>query len=123
MGSRHGAIATACRHLGLAAAMSWSLAPAFAQISSPCAPESVGTAKVSAVVDGRSFALDDGREVRLPGIEVPPPPRPGEAGLRADAWLASAGSPRSAAHEMLGQGFARVAAQVGNVACATELLA
>jgi endonuclease YncB( thermonuclease family) len=159
MGSRHGAIAMACRHLGLAAAMSWSLTPAFAQISSPCASESVGTAKVSAVVDGRSFALDDGREVRLPGIEVPPPPRSGEAGLRADAglaaraalvamlagqtvelrrsapladrygrtlahaWLASAGSPRSAAHEMLGQGFARVAAQVGNAACATELLA
>src|SRR6516225_2332554 len=159
MGSRHGAIGTACRHLGLAAAMSWPLAPVFAQISSPCALEPVGTATVGALLDGRSFALDDGREIRLPGIEVPPPPRSGEAGLRADAglaaraalaamlagqtvelrrsapladrygrtlahaWIVGAGPPRSAAHEMLGQGFARVSAQVGNVACASELLA
>jgi len=111
------------------------------------------------VRNGRSFALDDGREIRLPGIEVPPLPRPGEAGVRADAglaaraalaamlagqtvelrrsapladrygrtlahaWIVGAGPPRSAAHEMLGQGFARVSAQVGNVACASELLA
>src|ERR1043166_7991025 len=33
----------------------------------------VGTGKVARILDGRSFALDDGREVRLAGIEGPPP--------------------------------------------------
>jgi endonuclease YncB( thermonuclease family) len=41
--------------------------------------------KVRAITDGRSFVLDDGREIRLAGIEVPLPPGSGESGARAEA--------------------------------------
>ncbi|HKA57488.1 MAG TPA: hypothetical protein VKD28_02665 [Gemmatimonadales bacterium] len=37
-----------------------------------CRFEAAGTAKVRAITDGRSFTLEDGREIRLAGIEVPP---------------------------------------------------
>jgi endonuclease YncB( thermonuclease family) len=40
---------------------------------------------VRAIADGRSFVLDDGREIRLAGIEVPLPPVSGESGARAEA--------------------------------------
>ena len=119
--------------------------------------------KVRAVTDGRNFILDDGREIRLAGIEVPLPPAVGETGARAAAGLAARaalesmlagqdvelrqagagadrygrslayvyvvrdGSQHSVAHDMLGKGFARVSAHVGNQAgdrpCAAELLA
>lgn len=122
-----------------------------------CRFEAAGTGKVRAIIDGRSFALDDGREIRLAAIEVPFPPRSGESGTEAGdsarAALASIladqtvelrqsvatpdrygrmlafvyvtreGARRSAAHEMLGRGFARVSAHVGDRACADELLA
>lgn len=42
-----------------------------------CGGDPIAEATVSRVSDGRSFALADGREVRLAGIEVPPLPRPG----------------------------------------------
>src|SRR6516225_714673 len=109
-----------------------------------CQLEAVGAGKVSAVIDGRSFLLDDGREVRLPGIEVPLLPLADEAGPRADAGNAARGAlasmiagaavelraatrlsdrysrivahayythqgaEKSAAHELLAKGFARV---------------
>jgi endonuclease YncB( thermonuclease family) len=122
-----------------------------------CRFEAAGTGKVRAIIDGRSFALDDGREIRLAAIEVPFPPRSGESGTEAGdsarAALASIladqmvelrqsvatpdrygrmlafvyvtreGARRSAVHEMLGRGFARVSAHVGDRACADELLA
>jgi endonuclease YncB( thermonuclease family) len=111
------------------------------------------------VVDGRSFSLEDGREIRLAGIEVPPIPRAGDSGARSEAgrasrsmleailgggtvdlrrngeapdrygrtlafaYLGKGRSMQSAAHEMVGKGFARVAAQVGDRACAEELWA
>jgi endonuclease YncB( thermonuclease family) len=126
--------------------------------ASACRFEAAGTGKVRAIIDGRSFALDDGREIRLAAIEVPFPPRSGEsgtaaaAGASARAALASIladqtvelrqsiatpdrygrmlafvyverdGAQRSAVHEMLGRGFARVSAHVGDRACADELL-
>jgi endonuclease YncB( thermonuclease family) len=124
-----------------------------------CRFELAGTGTVSAVVDGRSFLLDGGREVRVAGIEVPLPPLPGETGARAAAgiaarsaldailagqtvelrqrghtadrygrilaqvYLTGPGPARSAARELLAQGHARVAAHVGDPACAAELLA
>lgn len=127
--------------------------------STACRFEAAGTGKVRAVVDGRSFTLDDGREIRLAGIEVPPPPRSGESGAQAEAGAAARaalvtiladqdvelrpvapagdrygrtlafayvtwdGAQRSVAHEMLGRGFARVSARVGDRTCAGELLA
>jgi len=39
----------------------------------PCGGEEIARGTVSHVVDGRTVVLDDGREVRLFGIEVPPP--------------------------------------------------
>ncbi len=124
-----------------------------------CGSEVAGPGKVRAVTDGRSFILDDGREIRLAAIEVPLPPRPGESGGRAAAGISAQaalesilagqaielrqtaaasdrydrilafayvtrdGTPRSVVHEMLGRGFARVSARVGDPACAAELLA
>jgi endonuclease YncB( thermonuclease family) len=122
---------------------------------------------VRAITDGRSFILDDGREIRLAGIEVPLPPRAGETGARAEAshtaalaartalesmlagqgvelrptgmatdrygrtlahvYVTKDGSRRSATHEMLARGFARVSAHIGDKAGdrtrASELLA
>ena len=163
MGSPESATARRCRRLGLAALLAWPLTGAFAQTpppsADPCRAQPIGTARVSAVADGRSFLLEDGREIRLPGIEVPLLPDGGETGAHADAGNAARaalaamlagqtvelrenapapdrygrrlahayfmreGAQKSAANEMLDQGFARVSAQVGSVACATELLA
>jgi endonuclease YncB( thermonuclease family) len=41
-----------------------------------CQRETVATGTVNTVIDGRTFMLADGREVRLAGIEVPPLPDP-----------------------------------------------
>jgi endonuclease YncB( thermonuclease family) len=65
-------------------------APAFSQSrpgtpTSACRFEAAGSATVAKVLDGRSFVLEDGREVRLAGLEVPLAPRPGETGARAAA--------------------------------------
>jgi endonuclease YncB( thermonuclease family) len=134
-------------------------APARTQSGTACRFEAAGMAKVRAITDGRSFTLEDGREVRLAGIEVPLPPAAGESGPQAEAGLAARaalesiladrmvelyqngtagdrygrtlalvsvadeGARRSVAHEMLGRGFARVSARVGDRACAEELLA
>jgi len=46
--------------------------------TSACGGETIAQARAGRVIDGRSLALDDGREVRLAAIEVPPLPLPGE---------------------------------------------
>ena len=48
-----------------------------------------GSGKVRAIADGRSFTLEDGREIRLAAIEIPHLPGPGETGTRATAGLAA----------------------------------
>lgn len=66
--------------------------------SSGCRLEAFGSGRVTAVLDGRTFVLADGREVRLYGIEVPPMPGSGQAaaprseaaGPVADGGLAAA---------------------------------
>jgi endonuclease YncB( thermonuclease family) len=66
-----------------------------------CERETVATGTVQAVIDGRTFMLADGREVRLVGIEVPPLPDPATAsgdsaqGV-ADPGLAAAAALRAA---------------------------
>ena len=62
---------------------------------SACRFEVAGTGNVRAIIDGRSFTLEDGREIRLAGIEVPP--ASGESGPRAEAALAA----RAALESML----------------------
>jgi endonuclease YncB( thermonuclease family) len=44
-----------------------------------CSGETMAQGGVGRVVDGRTFVLDDGREVRLAAIEVPPLPLPQES--------------------------------------------
>jgi endonuclease YncB( thermonuclease family) len=148
--------------------LAWPCAPARAQrlVAAPsaCKTEAFGTGRVTAVVDGRSFILDDGREIRVAGIEVVQMPAPGESGPRAQAAAAAARSSRAAlettvggqivelrraagqasanvdrygrtlaavfverdgtsvAHALLAGGFAKVSANVGDRACAAELL-
>lgn len=144
------------RILSLATVL-WPHAGALAQVQPPsdggCRLELLGTGSVSTISDGRSFLLQDGREIRLPGIEVPLPPLPGGTGAHAQAGRSAraaleailAGEPvelrhgraatdrygrilahaylmrdgSSAAHEMLGRGFARVSIQAD---CANDLL-
>jgi hypothetical protein len=87
-----GDIVRQCQVFGLAAAIICPIGNAFAQAppaSRVCRLEPAGTGKVIAVADGRSFLLDDGREIRLPAIEVPLPPQPGETGTRANAGKAA----------------------------------
>jgi endonuclease YncB( thermonuclease family) len=53
-----------------------------------CGGDEVTRGAVGRVTDGRSFVLDDGREVRLAGIEVPPLPQARDAG-QAPAGIAA----------------------------------
>ena len=62
-----------------------------------CRFEVAGTGKVRAITDGRSFILQDGREIRLAAIEVPLAPAAGESGPQAEAGLAA----RAALESML----------------------
>jgi endonuclease YncB( thermonuclease family) len=135
-----------------------------------CRFDVIGSGRVVAVLDGRSLALDDGREVRLAGIDIPSAPSlgdkslgdksPGDSGPRAAAALAAKagleslvlgqtvelrqhqqesdrygrilafvsllslpeGAEPSVAHWLIGRGFARVGASLGDPACTTELL-
>jgi endonuclease YncB( thermonuclease family) len=135
---------------------------ASAQVAAPasaCRFEVVGAGKVAKVLDGRSFQLEDGREVRLAAIEVPSLPGSEDTGTQVPAgatakaaletilagqsvelrqrgpaatdrydrtlahvYLTRDGAERSAAHDLLARGYARVAAEVGHAACAAELL-
>ena len=56
--------------------------------STGCRFAPAGEGMVSSVVDGRSFMLTDGREVRLAGLEVPMV-RPGQPGGPSDPGYAS----------------------------------
>jgi endonuclease YncB( thermonuclease family) len=116
-----------------------------------CKLATMGTAVVNSVVDGRTITLDDGRTVRLAGIEVEPTQAPGETARRALADLVlgrtielrNAGAEtdrygRGVAHifaladgttpwvqaELVAHGHARVAGRVaGDRPCASELFA
>jgi len=123
----------------------------------PCGGETIAQTTVSRVIDGRTFVLEDGREVRLAAIEVPPIASPAESeaapgGAAArDALNALAGGDAVVLRRaeipsdryqrlfayaytvrdgeefftqgaMISSGFARVGDQVGNLACAVELL-
>jgi endonuclease YncB( thermonuclease family) len=124
----------------------------------PCGGETVARGVTAGrLIDGRTFVLADGREVRLAAIEVPAlSPSPGTVpspGITARDALASTlgsaeivlkqaepqqtdrygrivayaftardGMERSAQADLIAAGLARVAARVGNRACAAELL-
>jgi endonuclease YncB( thermonuclease family) len=69
------AIAAALSFIGNCPAIAQGAAKT-AAAAMPCGGEEIGRGAVSRIVDGRSFVLDDGREVRLAGIETPPPSAP-----------------------------------------------
>jgi endonuclease YncB( thermonuclease family) len=120
-------------------------------ITSPCGAEAVPAGRVSRVVDGRSFMLNDGREIRLASLAAPPAEAsaagqtaraalaamltgetvalrraavaPDRYGrLVAYAFTASDIQPRSVVHAMLAAGQARLGPEAGDPACAAELL-
>ncbi|MBR0931994.1 thermonuclease family protein [Bradyrhizobium jicamae] len=109
-----------------------------------CDFDDQGTGRVAAVVDARSFRLEDGREVKLAGIEMADRAKaatalsallvghdvtlrgaddtPDRYGRQvAYAFLAGAGTPVQS--ELLRQGLALVAPDVGDRNCASLLLA
>jgi endonuclease YncB( thermonuclease family) len=119
--------------------------------SQACRFELLGAGKVIRVVDGRSVVLEDGREVRISGIEAPAtlapgglPSAPAKAALeamvldqlvelrglqdvtdrygRTVAFVVRQNGPIDVAGEVLARGHARVAAHIGDAACAAELL-
>jgi endonuclease YncB( thermonuclease family) len=64
-----GVVQTQARGAGLAAVVSCVLVAAWPAAAAGCRFESQGEGRVAAVIDARSFRLQDGREVRLAGIE------------------------------------------------------
>jgi endonuclease YncB( thermonuclease family) len=62
---------------GLAATCGWCSARAQERprAASGCGGETLAAGSVTRVLDGRTFVLGDGREIRLAGIEVPPLPQ------------------------------------------------
>ena len=143
-------------HLGtapVAAAIALAMTQAsFAQESAQqtCRLEVIGTAKVTAVRDGRTSLLADGREARLAGIETPRagdaaapaaktalenliagqtitlkrlgPPEDRYGRLLVFAFASEGGSHPSLQHALLAAGHARMAARIGDRTCAAELL-
>jgi endonuclease YncB( thermonuclease family) len=117
----------------------------------PCGGEAVARGIATRVIDGRTLVLDDGREVRLAAIEVPPPDAalPGGAAAkaaldalvggddvvlrRADiatdrygrlvayAYAVRDGEELFAQGEMIAAGLARVGDRVGSRSCAMDL--
>ena len=113
-----------------------------------CFSTSLGSFTVSAVVDGRSFKLADGREALLAGILVPPPRDAAartaltrllsggivilkQADSRADrygrlpvqAFAVADGAERWIQHELLAAGDAQVGPGPGSAACTKALFA
>jgi len=102
IGGRNGALAGALAAI-FAAACGCSGATAQQQPAAPaiaCGGDTIAQASVSRVVDGRTFVLDDGREVRLAAIETPVLPLPQQSGAvpggaaARDALVALAGGDR-----------------------------
>jgi endonuclease YncB( thermonuclease family) len=136
-------LATLCGCSGAIAQEQPTVAPA-------CGGDTIARGVVKRVIDGRTFMLDDGREVRLAAVEVPlPEGSPGaaaEAALdalvggddivlrRADietdrygrlvayAYAVRDGDELFAQGELIASGFARVGDHVGGRSCALELL-
>lgn len=111
-----------------------------------CAFEPQGEGRVAAAIDVRTFRLEDGREVRLSGIEPASPDRAkGAAALsaiaagrdvtlhgaddtpdrygRQPAFVFLAGSETSVQSELLSRGEALVSANVADKDCASALAA
>jgi endonuclease YncB( thermonuclease family) len=130
-----------CALLGLLIAAAKGLCADDIHSRQACRFELLGTGKVIRVVDGRSVMLEDGREVLISGIWTPAPAQAAlEALLRGQlvelrglqdvtdrygrtvAFLLRQDGAIDVAGYLLARGQARVAAQIGDAACAAELL-
>ena len=133
-----------CRACFAAAAV--LLLPVAPAIAAGCALEPQGEGRVAAIIDARSFRLDDGREVRLAGIEPAVPDKikataalseivagrevtlhgeddaPDRYG-RQRAFVFLAGSETPVQSELLRRGEALVSTEVTNKDCAATLVA
>lgn len=134
--------------LGATAVLPILLGVPAAQAASVCGTETVGTATVVAVRDGRTFSLADGREARLAAIETPPAGDAATARAALAALIAGhnitlrqgnpaddrygrtqiyaflgAGDGPSVQETLLAAGLARVSARPDNNACTRILLA
>lgn len=74
--------ATPRRRIFLSAITAWSVTLAGPAAWAACDAPFQGDGQVSAVLDARTLRLDDGREVRLSGIEIPQ-----SAEIAGTAWL------------------------------------
>jgi endonuclease YncB( thermonuclease family) len=119
-----------------------SSAPAW---SAGCAFEPQGEGRVAAVIDARTFRLDDGREVRLAGIVPVSPDKTKAAALaaiitgrdvtlrgeddapdrygRQPSFVFLAGTETTVQSELLRRGEALVSTEITNKDCAAELAA
>lgn len=141
---------SAARTIRFIAAISLACAR-FAQAQDGAAPAScggdtVGIFTAGPAIDGRTFRLKDGREVRLAGIEVPPGAAATEAldrllggrlvvlkrvtpasdrygHLVAHVSILREGSEMWLQQEMIAAGLARAGARLGEPTCAAGLLA
>ena len=110
--------------------------------AAPCAFADQGEGRVAEIVDGRSFRLDDGREIRLAGIEAMTSNSEALAAMighrdvilrgeddapdrygRQTAFVTLAGSETPVQRELLAQGAALMAADVTDKDCISLLTA
>jgi len=138
----------------VAAVLAGSCAGAAAQqpVPVPCGGAELARGTVSRVIDGNTFVLSDGREVRLAAMNVPPLDARDPGGVAAKgaldalvggdevvlrkaefpadrygrlsgyAYAIRDGEEIFAEGEMIAAGYARVGDGIGNRACATDLL-
>ncbi len=146
--SRRSRLAGVIRHVvhGAAAATALFLSGTVSARAA-CEFEPQGEGRVAAIIDGRSFRMDDGREVRLAGIE----PRPNQASTesaaalraliagrnvtlhyptdtpdrygRQPAFVFPAGSGQSVQHDLAAAGEALADPALADASCAGELAA
>jgi endonuclease YncB( thermonuclease family) len=116
------------------------LSPLAAAAQTACGGQALGTVTVKAVRDARTLLTDDGRELRLAALEIPPA---GAAALRRlegrvltltaaaeprdrygriVAFATAPDTTRSVQETLLSEGQARVSARIGGKACAEALL-
>ncbi|WP_228747981.1 thermonuclease family protein [Bradyrhizobium sp. BR 10289] len=118
------------------------LVASHAALATPCQFESQGEGRVAAIVDARSVRLDDGREVRLTGIETTSTTKQALTSLlvgrdvilrgtddtpdrygRQGALLFIGEGETSVQAVLLAQGDARVSAEITDKDCAAALMA
>jgi endonuclease YncB( thermonuclease family) len=131
-----------CCNFIIASAAAGMFLACSAAAQEPCQLTAIGTANATAVRDGRTLMLDNGQELRLAGIEVADDSGAALEGLvtgralrlerlgaerdrygRVVAFAFAGDAQQSVQHALLEQGRARVAARIGDKACADGLLA